>query len=135
MYPALDRCVMSALLRCPSRSFHNDNTGISTKNKSPSRSVTYKGYKECPFGPLASTRFPLWSVHPPDENLARMPASSSCPTEIKGLEISGTCRTLCSTSVELPGRLSSTVPIPIMAQCSEFPTRTESECQSEYCRN
>ena len=56
-------------------------------------------------------------------------------TEINGLESSGTCRTLCSTRVEPPGRLSYTVPIPIIAQCCEFPTRTESECRSEYCRN
>ena len=40
-------CVMSALLRCPSCPCHNGDTGISTKNKSPSLSVTYKGYKEC----------------------------------------------------------------------------------------
>ena len=72
----------------------NDDTGISTKNKSPSLSVTYKGYKECTFGPVASRRFPLWSVHPLDENPAWMPASSSFLTEINGLESSGTCRTL-----------------------------------------
>ena len=66
MYPALDRCVMPALLRCPSRPCHKDDTEISTKNKPPSLSVTYKGYNECTFGPLASRRFPLWSVHPPD---------------------------------------------------------------------
>ena len=65
----------------------------------------------------------------------RMPASSSCPTEINGLESLGTCQTSCSTKVEPPGRLSSTVPIPMIAQCCEFPTRTESGCQSEYCRN
>ena len=93
---------MPALLRYPSRPCHNDDTGISTKNKSPSSSVTCKGYKECTFGPGASRRFLLWSVHPPDENPARMSASSSCPTEIMGLESSGTCRTLCSTSVEPP---------------------------------
>ena len=84
---------------------------------------------------LASRRFPLWSVHTPDEKPTRMPSSSSCPTEIKGLESSGTCWMLCSTNVEPPGRLSSTVPIPIMAQCCEFLTWTESECQAEYCRN
>ena len=39
MYPALDRCVMQALLRCPSRPCHNDDKGISTKNKPPSLSV------------------------------------------------------------------------------------------------
>ena len=91
MYPALDKSVMPALLRCPSRPCHKDDTGISTKNRSPSLSVTYRGYKECTFGPRASRRFPLWSVHPPDENPARMPASSSCLTEIKGLDSSGTC--------------------------------------------
>ena len=135
MYPDRDKCVMPALLRCPSRPCHKDDTGISTRNKPPSLSVTYKGYCECTFGPRASWRFPLWSVHPPDEKPARMPASSSCPTEINGLESSGTCQTLCSTSVETPGRLSSTLPIPIIAQCCEFPTQTESECRSEYCRN
>ena len=135
MYPALDRCVMPALLRCPSHPCHKDDTGISTKNKSPSLSVTYKGYKECTFGPLASRRLPLWSVHPPDDNPTRMSASSTCPTEINGLESSGTCWTLCSTSVEPPRRLSSTVPIMIIAQCCEFPIRTKSECRSEYCQN
>ena len=112
-----------------------DDTGISTRNKSPSLSVTYNGYKECTFDLRASRRFPLWSVHPPDENLARMPSSSSCLTKINGLESSGTCQTLCSTSVEPPRRLTSTVPIPMIAQCCEFQTRTESECRSEYCRN
>ena len=63
--------MMSALLRCPSRPCDKDDTGISTKNMSPSLSVIYKGYKECTFGPLASIRFPLWSVHPSDENPAR----------------------------------------------------------------
>ena len=138
MYPALDRCVMPALRRCPSRPCHKDgmdDTGISTKNKPPSLSVTCKGYNEGTFGPQASRRFPLWSVHPPDEKPARMPASSSCPIEINGLESSGTCRTLCSTSVEPPGRLSSMVSIPIIAQCCKFLTRTESECRSKYCRN
>ena len=99
---------MSALLRCPSRSCHNDDIGISTKNKSPSLSVTYKGYKECTFGPRAS-------VHPPDENLTRMSTPSSCLTQINGLESSGTCQTLCSKSVEPPGRLSFTELIPIIA--------------------
>ena len=135
MYLALDMCVMPTLLRCLSRPCHSDDTGISTMNKSPSLSVTYNGYNECTFGPRASRRFPLWSVHPPDEKLARMRSSSSCSTEINGLESSGTCQTLCSTSVEPPGRLSSTVLIPMMTQCCEFPTRTESECQAEYCRN
>ena len=135
MYPSLDRCVMPTLLRCPSRPCHNDDIGISTKNKSPSLSVTYKGYKECTFGPLTSRRFPLWSVHPPHENPTQMPASSSFLTEINGLESSGTCQRLCSTSVEPPGKLSSTVPIPSIAQCWEFRTQTESECRSEYCRN
>ena len=64
-----------------------------------------------------------------------MPSSSSCLTEINGLERSGTCRMLCCTSVEPPGRLSSTVPIPMITQCCEFPTRTELECHAEYCRN
>ena len=40
---------MMTLLRCPSLPCHKDDTGISTKNKSPSLSVTYKGYKECTF--------------------------------------------------------------------------------------
>ena len=101
---------MPALLRCLSRPYHNDDTGISTKNKSPSLSVTYRAYKECTCGPRdenpARRRFPLWSVHPPDENPAQMPTSSSCPTEIKGLQSSGTCQTLCSTSVEPLGRYS-----------------------------
>ena len=131
MYPALDKCVMPALLRCPSCPCHKDDTEISTRNKPPFLSVTYKGYN----GPLASRRFPLWSVHPPDKKPTRMPASSSCPTEIKGLDSSGTCRTLCSMSIEPPERLSSTVAIPIIAQCCEYPTRTESKCRSEYCQN
>ena len=135
MYPALDRRMMLALLRCPSHLCHSFDTGISTRNKSPSLSVTYNGYKECAFAPRASRRFPFWSVHPPDENPTRMPSSSSCPTEINGLESSGACQKLCSTSVEPPRRLSSTVPIPIMAQCCEFPTQTESECRVEYCQN
>ena len=126
---------MAALLRCPSHPCHSDDMGILTRNKSPSMSVTYNGYNECTFGPRASRRFPLWSVHPPDENPIRMPSSSSCPTEINGLDSSGTCRTLCSTSVEPPRRLSSTVPILIMVQCCEFLTRTESEYRAEYCRN
>ena len=135
MYPSLDRCVMPTLLRCSSRPCHNDDTGISTRNMSPSLSGTYNEYKECTIGPRASKKFPLWSVHPPYENPTRMPSSSSCPTEIKGLESSGTCQTLCSTSVEPPGRLCSMVPIPIIAHCCEFPTRTESECRAEYSRN
>ena len=135
MYPALDKCVMPTLLRCPSGPCHSDDTGISTRNMSPSLSVTYNGYNECTFGPRASRRFPLWSVHPPDENPARMPSSSSCPTEINGLESTRTCRTLCSTSVEPPGRFSSTVLIPMMAQCCEFLTQTESECRAKNCQN
>ena len=135
IYTILDKCVMPALLRCPSRLCHSNDTGISTRNKSPSLSVTYNRYNDSTFGPQISRRFPLWSVHPPDEKPARMPASSSCPTKINGLESSGTCRTLCSTRVEPPGRLSSTVPIPMIAQCCEFPTRTESEFRSEHCRN
>ena len=79
----LDKCMIPALLRCPSRPCHSDDTGMSTKNKSPSLSVTYNGYNECTFGPRASRRFPLWSVHPPDENPTRMPSLSSCPTKIK----------------------------------------------------
>ena len=71
----------------------------------------------------------------PDEKPTWMPSSSSYRTEINGLESSRTCRTLCSTNVELPGRLSSTVPISIIAECCEFPTRIESACQFEYCRN
>ena len=134
IYSALDKCVIPSLLRCPSRLRHSDVTGISTKNKSPSLSVTYNRYSECTFAPRASKRFPFWSVHPPDENPARMPSSSSCLAEINGLDSSRTCRTLCSTSIEPPGRLSSTVLIPIMAQCCEFPTRTESECRAEYCQ-
>ena len=59
----------------------------------------------------------------------------SCPTEINGLESWRTCQTLCSTSVEPRGRLSSIVPIPMMAQCCDFSTRTESECRVGYCRN
>ena len=100
---------------------------MSTKNKSPSLSVTYSGYNECNFDPQASRRFPLWSVHPHDEKSTRMPVSSSRPTKINGLVSSGTCRTLWSTKVEPPGRLSSIVPMPMMAQCWELPTRTQSE--------
>ena len=112
----LDRCVMLALLRFLSHLCHSDDTWISTWNKSPSLSVTYKGYIECTFGPHARRRFPLWSVHPTDEKPTRI------PIEINGRESSRTCPTLCSTSVEPPRRLSFTVPIPIMAQCCEFPT-------------
>ena len=97
--------------------------------------MTYNVYSECTLGPQASRRFPLWSVHPPDDNPARMPSSSSCPTEINDLESSRTCWTLCSTSVEPPGRLSSLASILIMAQCCEFSTRIESEYRAEYCRN
>ena len=65
IYPALDRCMMSALLRCLSRPCHSDDTGISTRNKSPPLSVTYNGYSECTFSSRAIMMFPLWSVHPP----------------------------------------------------------------------
>ena len=109
---------MSALLRFPSHPYHNNDTGISTKSKPLCLSVTYKGYKECTFSPRASRRSPLWNVDPPNENPVGIPASSSCLTEIKGLESSGMCRTLCSTSVEPPVRLSSTVPIPFTTLCS-----------------
>ena len=50
MYPALDRCVMLDLLRCPSRPCQSDDTGRSTKKigstkKSPlSLRVMYSGY-------------------------------------------------------------------------------------------
>ena len=111
MYPALDKWVMLPLLRCSSHPCHNDDTRISTRNKSPYLSVIYNGYNECTFGPLTSRKFPLWSVHPPDENLSWMMSLSSCPTEINVLVSSRTCRTLCSTNVETPGRLSSMVPI------------------------
>ena len=135
MYPALDKCVMSALLSCPSRPCHRDDTGISTKNKSPSLSVTYNGYKECTFGPRASKRFPLWSVHPPNRSRHGCRLRQVGVIEINSLESSGTCRTLCSTNVEPPGRLSSTMLIPIIAQCCGFPTRTKSEFRAKYCRN
>ena len=42
MYSALDKCMMSALLRCPSHPCYIDDMGMSTRNKSPSLSVTYK---------------------------------------------------------------------------------------------
>ena len=124
MYPALDKCVMLALmcLRCLC---HNDDTGISTRNKSPSLSVTYNGYNECTFVPRASKRFPLWSIHPPKEKPTRMPSSSS----------SGSYKMLCSTNVEPCRSFRSTVLIPIIAQCCEFLTRTELECWDEYYRN
>ena len=54
-------------------------------------------YKECTFRPQANKRFPLWSVHPPNEKRAQMLSSSSCPIEISGLESSGMCWILCST--------------------------------------
>ena len=56
-------------------------------------------------------------------------------TKISDLESSGTCRTSYSTNVKPPERLSSTVPIPIMAQYCEFPTWTESKYRAKYCRN
>ena len=49
-----------------------------------------------------------------------VPSSSSCPDEMNGVESSGTCQTLCSTNVEPPERLSSTMLIPIIAQCVSF---------------
>ena len=136
MYTALDKCVMPALLRCLNRRpCHCDDTGMSTRNNSPSLSATYSRYNECTFGPRASKRFPLCSVHPPDGKPTWMLSLPNCPTEISGRESSSTCRTLRSTNVEPPARLSSTVSIPIMSQCCEFPTRTELECQVVYCRN
>ena len=117
MYSALDRCVMSALLRCLGRPCHNDDRGMSTRNKSPSLSVMHTGYRECTFNPRASRRLPLWSVHPPDEKPTRMTSSSSFPTEINYLESSGTCHTLCFTNVETPGRLRFMISILIIAQC------------------
>ena len=114
---------------------YSDDMGMSTRNKSPSLSVKYNGYRECTFKPQASRMFPLWSVHPPYEKSAWMSSSSSSPTEINGLESSGTCRTLCSTSVEPPGRLVTIVPIVIIVQCYEFLARTKWECQVEYCWN
>ena len=130
MYPTLDRCVMPALRSCSSRPCHSDDTGILTKNKSASLSVTYNGYKECTFGPRASKRFPLWSVHPPDENPTWMSSSSNFPIEINGLESSSTCQTLCSINVEPSGKLSAIVPMPMIAQYCELPTRNESECRA-----
>jgi hypothetical protein len=98
---------MSALLRWQSLPCHSDDdTRISTRDKSPSLSVTYKGYSKCIFGQRASRRFPLWRLHPPNKKLTRMSASSSCPTKISNLESSGTCRTSWSTIVEPPKRLS-----------------------------
>ena len=141
IYPALDKCVMQALLRCPSRPCHRNYTRISIENKSPSLSAKYSRYNECTFGPRAS------KIFRPDEKPIWIPSSSNCPIEINGLQSSGTCQTLCSTRVEplgvmiqwcarvVPKRLSSTVPTPIMAQCCEFPTRTESECLAKYCQN
>ena len=126
---------MPALLKWPSRPCHGNDTGISTRNTSPSLSVTYSGYKECTFGPRASRRLLLWSIHPPKEKSAQMSSSSSCSTEIIGLVRSGTCQMLCNIKVEPPDGLSSTVSIPIMAQCWEFLARTESECRAEYYRN
>ena len=45
---ALDRCVIPALLRWLSHPCHRDNNKISTKNKSPSLSVTYNGIENVP---------------------------------------------------------------------------------------
>jgi hypothetical protein len=123
---------MPVLLRWPSLPCHNDDTGMSTTNTSPCRSVTYKGYKKCILRARASTRFPLWMLHPPDEKLVRKPASSSCPTKMSDCVSSETCRTSWSTIVEPPGRLSSMVPVPMTAQCCEFPTRTESRFRAVY---
>jgi hypothetical protein len=125
---------MPVLLRWPSLPCHRDDTGMSTTKTSPSRSVTYKGYKECILGPRASRRFPLWMLHPPDEKLVRKPASSSCPTEMSDRVSSGTCRTSWSTIVEPPGRLSSTVPMPMNAQCCEAYGIESSNCiRPELC--
>jgi hypothetical protein len=77
----------------------------------------------------------LWRVHSSDEKLARMPASSSCLTEMSDLESSGTYRTLWSTIVEQPKRLSPTVPMPITTQCCEFLRRKGSKLRAVYCRN
>ena len=103
---------------------------MSTRNKSPSLSVTYSGYNECTLGPRASRRFPLWGVHPLDEKPIGMSSSSYCSTEIKGLESSSTCQTLCSINVEPSGKLSAIVPMPMIAQYCELPTRNESECRA-----
>ena len=135
MYLTLDKCMMSALLRCLSHPCHSDDMGMSTKNWLPSLSITCSGYNECIVGPLASRRFPLWSVYPPEEKPARILSSSNCLTEITGHESSSTCWTLHSTSVEPPARLSSTLPISIISQCCEFPTQIESECRVVYCWN
>jgi hypothetical protein len=105
---------------------------ITTTNKSPSQSVTYKGYNDCILGPRASRRFPLWMLHPPDEKLVRKSVSSSCPSEMSDLVSFGICRTSWSTIVEPPGRLSSTVPMPMTAQCCEFPTLTGSRLRAVY---
>jgi hypothetical protein len=126
---------MPVLLRWPSHPCHRDDTGMSTTKKSPSRSVTYKEYKECILGAQASRRFPLWMLHPLDEKLVRKPTSSSCPTKMSDRVSSGTCRTSWSTIVEPPGRLSSTVPMPMTAKCCEFPTRTGSRVRTVYDRN
>jgi hypothetical protein len=126
---------MPVLLRWPSLPCHRDDTGMSTTKRAPSRSVTYKGYKECILGPRASRRFPLWMLHPPDEKLVRKQASSSGPTEMSDRVSSGTCRTSWSTILEPPRRLSSTIPMPMTAQCCEFPTRMGSRSQAVYDQN
>ena len=51
---------------------HRDDIGISTKNKSPDRSVAYNKYKECTFSPQASKRFPLWNIHPLEEKSTQL---------------------------------------------------------------
>ena len=73
----------------------------------------------------------MCSVHPLDEKST----TSNCTIEINGLDSSCKCQMLCSTRVESPGRLSSTVPMPIIAHCCEFLARIESECRAEYCQN
>ena len=127
MYPALDRCVILDLLKCPILPCQRDDTGRSTRKSLLSLRVTYNGYNECTFVPRASRRLPRWSDHPPKEKMTRMPASTSCPTKINDLRRSGKWRMSCRTSIEPPRRLSSTDPIPTTAQCWEFPTRTGSK--------
>ena len=122
---------MPTLLRWPSLPYHKDDTGISTRNKSPCLSVTYSGYSEWVFGAWVRRRFPLWSVHPPKEKLARKPTSSSCPTDISDHVSSGTCRTSWSTKVEMLGP----------CQCERMCNAASSRCTQGqnfwvvYCRN
>jgi hypothetical protein len=126
---------MPVLLKWPSLPCHIVDTGMSRTKTSPSRSLRYKGYRECILGPRASRTVPMWMLHPPDEKLVRKPASSSCRTEMSDRVSSGTCRTSWSTIVEPPGRLSSTVPMPMTAQCCEFPRRMGSRVRTVYDRN